>query len=101
MYEEKNNLHPTRYPLQNGDPGEGMKILVAASGSHDGSTDPVAAAASFPWPEGSEIHVLTIAEVIQPSVLGVVPPILDMPDVQLVAPFEMQVMRSQPRVLCG
>lgn len=62
-----------------------MRILVAASGSPDGSHDPVAAVSSLPWPEGSEIRVLTVSEVVDPTTLGVVPPILDMPEVQVAA----------------
>jgi nucleotide-binding universal stress UspA family protein len=63
-----------------------MKILVASSGSHDEYADPIAATASFPWPDGSEIQVLTVSEVIQPTVAGVpgaVPPVVDVGDVQL------------------
>jgi nucleotide-binding universal stress UspA family protein len=63
-----------------------MKILVAASGNHDGFVDPIATTASFPWPDGSEIQVLTISELIQPAVAGVFPgtasPIVDVSDVQ-------------------
>jgi nucleotide-binding universal stress UspA family protein len=62
-----------------------MKILVASSGSHDESADPVAATAGFPWPAGSEIHVLTVAGMIQPAVVGVVPAILDVAEAQLTA----------------
>jgi nucleotide-binding universal stress UspA family protein len=65
-----------------------MKILVASSGSHAGSADPVTAAASFPWPEHSEIQVLTVAEAIHPVVavpqaVPDVPPIVDLADAQL------------------
>jgi nucleotide-binding universal stress UspA family protein len=64
-----------------------MKILVGASGSRDGFADPIAATASFPWPGGSEIQVLTVSEVIQPAMAGVFPgaasPVLDVGDVQL------------------
>lgn len=50
-----------------------MKVLVASSGSQDESDDPISAAASFPWPVGSEIRVLTVAHVIEPAVVGVGP----------------------------
>ena len=56
-----------------------MKVLVAASGSPNDA----ATAAIFPWPPGSEIRVLTVSEVIEPATLGLVPPVLDMPDVQV------------------
>src|ERR1700739_2934510 len=62
-----------------------MRILLAASGSPDGAHDPAAAVSSLPWLEGSEIRVLTIAEVVDPTTLGVVPPVLDMPDLQMAA----------------
>jgi len=64
-----------------------MKILIGSSGRHDESSDPIAAAASFPWPAGSEIHVLTVANVVQPPVAGMVPgevpPMVDIAAVQL------------------
>ncbi|HEV3202098.1 MAG TPA: universal stress protein [Bryobacteraceae bacterium] len=47
-----------------------MKILVASNGSHDELVDPVASAASFPWPQSSEIHILHVAEVLQPVMVG-------------------------------
>jgi nucleotide-binding universal stress UspA family protein len=63
-----------------------MKILVGSSGRHDDSSDPITAAASFPWPAGSEIHVLTVAATIQPPVTsmvpGEVPPMVDVAAVQ-------------------
>jgi nucleotide-binding universal stress UspA family protein len=62
-----------------------MKILVASSGIHDESADPVAAAAGFPWPEGSEIRVLSVADVVQPAMAGVVPAVLDVVEAQLTA----------------
>lgn len=65
-----------------------MKILVAASGRHEGSGDPVSAAGSFPWPEGSEFRVLAVAPVVQPAVVGVMgetPAVVSAADVQLKA----------------
>jgi len=56
-----------------------MKVLVAASGSPNDA----AATGMFPWPPGSEIRVLTVAEIIEPATLGLVPPVMDMPDVQV------------------
>jgi nucleotide-binding universal stress UspA family protein len=62
-----------------------MKILVASSGNHDESGDPVGATAAFPWPQGTEIQVLTVAEVVQPAVVGVVPAVMDVAEIQLTA----------------
>ena len=59
-----------------------MKILLAASQNHHEATNTAAAAGSFPWPEGSEIRVLTVGEVISTASLGLVPPVLDMPEIQ-------------------
>ena len=54
-----------------------MRILVASSGNPDEPVDPVNAAAAFPWPPGSEIHVLSVAESIRPVMVGVGPDALD------------------------
>ena len=59
-----------------------MKILLAASQNHHEVTNTAAAAGSFPWPEESEIRVLTVGEVISAASLGLVPPVLDMPEIQ-------------------
>ena len=45
----------------------GMQILIAVSGSNDGSSDPLAAAASIPWPPETEFRVLTVAENVHPA----------------------------------
>jgi len=60
-----------------------MKILVAASESYDEPVDSAHGAFSFPWPEGSEIHVLSVAEVMYPVIVGMVPDIVDTTDVQV------------------
>jgi nucleotide-binding universal stress UspA family protein len=59
-----------------------MRILIAVSGSNDGSSDPVAAAASIPWPEGTEFRVLTIAENVHPPVVQLLAGARDVSDVQ-------------------
>src|ERR1051325_6741866 len=44
-----------------------MKVLVAASGKMDAECpDPVAAVAPFPWPAGSSVRVLSVAESVHP-----------------------------------
>ena len=58
-----------------------MKILLAISGSHDESADPIDAVASFPWPHGSEIRVLTVSAVFEPAMVGVLPGVPAIPDV--------------------
>jgi nucleotide-binding universal stress UspA family protein len=60
-----------------------MKILVASGGSHE-SFEPVTAAARFPWPVGSEIHVISVAEVVQPVMVGMVPEAIDMGDIMVI-----------------
>ena len=60
----------------------GMRILIAVSGSNDGASDPVAAAASIPWPEGTVFRVLTIVENVHPPVLQLVEGARDVSDVQ-------------------
>ena len=63
---------------------KGMKILVALSGSHDEADDPVIqTATSLPWPPGTEVHVLSVAEIIQPVMVGMVPDVIDTGDVQI------------------
>ena len=59
-----------------------MKILIAVSDSNDGSSDPVEAAASFPWPEGTVFRVLTIAENVHPPVAQLLETDRDVSDVQ-------------------
>ena len=59
-----------------------MRILIAVSGSNDGSADPVAAAASIPWPDGTEFRVLTIAENVHPPVVQLLAGARDVSDVQ-------------------
>ncbi|HTS61432.1 MAG TPA: universal stress protein [Candidatus Acidoferrales bacterium] len=60
-----------------------MKVLVASSGTSGEGPDPVIAAASFPWPAGSEIHVLSVAEMAQPVTVGTGPDVFDPEIVQL------------------
>jgi nucleotide-binding universal stress UspA family protein len=59
-----------------------MRILIAVSGNNDGSSDPLAAAASIPWPEGTEFRVLTIAEDVHPAVVQLLEGARDVSDVQ-------------------
>ncbi|MCX6633312.1 MAG: universal stress protein [Candidatus Solibacter sp.] len=59
-----------------------MRILIAVSGSNDGSSDPVAAAASIPWPEGTEFRVLTVVEGVHPPVAQLLEGARDVSDVQ-------------------
>ncbi len=59
-----------------------MKILIAVSGSNDGSSDPIAAAFSIPWPEGTVFRVLTIAEGVHPPVMQLLEGVQDISDVQ-------------------
>jgi nucleotide-binding universal stress UspA family protein len=59
-----------------------MKILIAVSGSNDGSSDPIAAAVSIPWPEGTVFRVLTIAEGVHPPVMQLLEGVQDISDVQ-------------------
>ena len=64
-----------------------MKILVAASST---DADPVNAAARFPWPVGSELHVLSVAEIIQPVMIGMIPDTIDAGAVQVSTNEEAQ-----------
>jgi nucleotide-binding universal stress UspA family protein len=59
-----------------------MRILIAVSGSNEGASDPVAAAASIPWPEGTIFRVLTISENVHPPVLQLLEGARDVSDVQ-------------------
>ena len=56
-----------------------MKILVAA---RVGSQYAIDAVVVFPWPQGSEIHVLSVAEFVQPLVVGTMPEVIDATEVQ-------------------
>ncbi|HWD00651.1 MAG TPA: universal stress protein [Candidatus Sulfopaludibacter sp.] len=55
-----------------------MKILVAVSGTHLEDADPIAAAAAFPWPAGSEFRVLSVAQMVQVMAPGPAPALPDM-----------------------
>lgn len=66
-----------------------MRILVASSGGHE-SDEPVTAATQFPWPRGSEIHVISVAEVVQPVMVGMVPDAVDAGAVQIETNEEAQ-----------
>jgi nucleotide-binding universal stress UspA family protein len=59
-----------------------MKILVASSGGHE-SEEPMTAAVRFPWPAGSQVHVISVAEVVQPVMVGMVPDTIDASRVQI------------------
>ena len=59
-----------------------MKVLVASSGTQDDSCDPVAAAASFPWPPGTGIRVITVANTPVPVVVDPIPVGVDFIDLQ-------------------
>src|SRR5579872_2558467 len=50
-----------------------MKILVAVSSNREEDADPVAAAAAFPWPPGSMVRVVSVAEIFQPALAAVGP----------------------------
>jgi nucleotide-binding universal stress UspA family protein len=60
-----------------------MKILVASSGSYDEAVDPAHSVFSFPWPEGAEIHVVSVAEALYPVMTGMVPDAVDTSDLQV------------------
>jgi nucleotide-binding universal stress UspA family protein len=62
---------------------QAMKILVASNGNHDETVDPVAAVRSFPWPQGSEIHVLSVSEVMLPVMAGLGPEPVDLGGMEL------------------
>lgn len=65
-----------------------MKILVATSGTYDPETDSTHSAFSFPWPSGCEIHVLSVAEVTYPVMVGMVPDPIDTSDLEMPSPEE-------------
>jgi nucleotide-binding universal stress UspA family protein len=50
-----------------------MRILVAVSVNGDESAEVVDSAASFPWPVGSRLRVITVAENAHPSVAELLP----------------------------
>jgi len=60
-----------------------MKILVATSGGYDPDRDSSHHAFSFPWPEDSEIHVITVAEVAYPVVMAMGPDPIDVSDLEV------------------
>jgi nucleotide-binding universal stress UspA family protein len=60
-----------------------MKILVATNGAYDPERDSAHRAFSFPWPEGSEIHVLTVAEVTYPVMVAMGPDPIDVTDIEM------------------
>ena len=59
-----------------------MRILIAVSGSNDGSSDPLAAAAAIPWPAETEFRVLTVAENVHLPMVQVLEGSRDVSDVQ-------------------
>jgi nucleotide-binding universal stress UspA family protein len=61
-----------------------MKVLMASSGLYEDETeDPALSALSFPWPKGSEIHVVSVAEVMYPVVVGMAPDAVETTDVEV------------------
>lgn len=60
-----------------------MKILIATSGNYDPETDSTHATFTFPWPKGSEFHILTVAEVTFPVMVGMTPDPVDTTDIQM------------------
>ena len=73
-----------------------MKILVASSGNFDDAADPSHSVFSFPWPEDADIHVLSVAELIYPLMVGMVPDVVDTTDVEL--PTDEQAKATAERV---
>jgi nucleotide-binding universal stress UspA family protein len=59
-----------------------MQILVTVSEVGDESSDVVDFAASFPWPVGSTLRVITVAEKAHPSVVELIPGDRDVGDLQ-------------------
>jgi nucleotide-binding universal stress UspA family protein len=60
-----------------------MKILIASSGHHDEKSEPAHPVFLFPWPQGAAIHVLSVAEVVYPVMVGMVPDAVDTTDVEV------------------
>jgi nucleotide-binding universal stress UspA family protein len=60
-----------------------MKILVASSGSYDETRDPAHSVFSFPWPQAAEIHVVSVAEILYPVMVGMTPDPVDTTDFQV------------------
>ena len=60
-----------------------MRILVATSGAYDPKRDAQHSAFAFPWPQGSEIHVLTVAEVTYATVAALDPEAIDTASVEI------------------
>ena len=60
-----------------------MRVLIALSRSSDGSADPLAAVASFPWPVETEFSVLSVAEIVTPPpMVELVPAAAEVADIQ-------------------
>jgi len=59
-----------------------MRILIAVSGSNDGPSDPVSAAASIPWPADTEFRVVTVAESVTPPVVQLLEGARDVSELQ-------------------
>jgi universal stress protein F len=60
-----------------------MKILVASSGNEEDAADPGHGVFNFPWPRNAEVHVLSVAEVIYPLMVGMVPDAVDTTDLEV------------------
>ena len=71
-----------------------MKILVATSGAYNPERDAAHNAFSFPWPEGSEIHVLTVAEVTYPVMMAMGPDPMDVTDLAMPTREEVHSISS-------
>jgi nucleotide-binding universal stress UspA family protein len=61
---------------------EPMRIIVAVSDVGGESSGVVDATASFPWPAGSRLRVITVAEKAHPAVAELIPSDRDVEDVQ-------------------
>ena len=60
-----------------------MKILVASSGNYYDAADADHSVFNFPWPRNADIHVLSVAEVIYPLMVGMVPDVVDTTDLDV------------------
>src|SRR5450759_3293520 len=77
-----------------------MRILIAVSGSNDGSSDPVSAAASIPWPEGTVFRALSITENVHPPVVQLLEGARDFSDVQHAATTSPRIPWPAPSPNC-
>jgi universal stress protein A len=75
-----------------------MKILIASSGSYDETIDPAHSVFSFPWPEEAEIHVVSVAEVMYPVMVGMAPDAVDTTDFQIRTDEEARATASHTAI---